>query len=425
MGTESIIDAIGRRVSGGRTSIDGWRSEDSGREYKRRVSGEKPISLTRHSTERKASGSSTEQAPEKNKLNIAKRGGRVLAAVAAFQGKTKETSTKAEPTLAAHDVDQAFEAVLESRNIPEPMRRKMRSLTLRVKADFVKQDQGSKTAGDSPVTALAHDAATAKSPVDTTNTSAVEQDQVEDDSRSTKRSRPRSRTFTFSKADKRSGDASPSKKHRSQSKSRPTSVYIPKEQTAPSSQGGKSTPTALMGSHGKKAANPTLPAEYIAYLKDHQDPTTLEVGRLHKLRILLRNETVTWVDSFVSLGGMTEIVALLHRTMALEWREEHEDQLLHEALLCLKGLCTTEKAMAELEKVADGLFPSLLQMLFDEEKKGPAEYTTRTIIINVLCKHLSDGDCPSCLLTTYSQSTSSPRPLALPQVPSSIAPGVS
>ena len=72
--------------------------------------------------------------------------------------------------------------------------------------------------------------------------------------------------------------------------------------------------------------------------------------------------------------------------MKIEWREEHEDQLLHEGLLCLKGLCTTERALAELDMVADGLFPALLGMLFDEEKKGPAEYTTRTIIINILCK---------------------------------------
>ena len=107
---------------------------------------------------------------------------------------------------------------------------------------------------------------------------------------------------------------------------------------------------------------------------------------MHKLRILLRNETVAWVDSFLSLGGMTEIVALLHRIMAMEWREEHEDQLLHETLLCLKGLCTAERAIGELDKVADELFPALLGMLYDDEKKGPAEYSTRAIVITVLCE---------------------------------------
>ena len=132
------------------------------------------------------------------------------------------------------------------------------------------------------------------------------------------------------------------------------------------------------------------PADYIKYLQKHQDVAKLEVGRLHKLRILLRNETVAWVDTFLSLGGMTEISDLLHRILAIEWREEHEDQLLHEALLCLKGLCTTERAMAELDKVADRLFKALISVMFDfEAKRGPAEYTTRGVVISVMCKPLT------------------------------------
>ena len=124
----------------------------------------------------------------------------------------------------------------------------------------------------------------------------------------------------------------------------------------------------------------------MAYLENVRDPVQMEVGRLHKLRLLLRNETVAWVDNFISLGGMAQVVDLLHRIMQIEWREEHEDQLLHEALLCLKGLCTTEVALKNLATLADALFPKLLAMLFDEEKKGPSEFTTRGIIVNILCK---------------------------------------
>jgi hypothetical protein len=147
------------------------------------------------------------------------------------------------------------------------------------------------------------------------------------------------------------------------------------------------TPTTPTGaSWGRRGHATPAVGEYISYLRKTQDPKKVEVGRLHKLRILLRNETVAWVDGFVTQGGMAEVVSLLHRLMKVEWREEHEDQLLHEGLLCLKGLCTTERALAELDMMADELFPALLGMLFDEEKKGPAEYTTRTIIINILCK---------------------------------------
>ena len=394
-GTE-MLSAVGRRVSGGRSSDEARRSEDGGRrssnDNKRRFSGDRPVlaRFNSHEQTRKISGSSTEAAPQED-LNVKKRGGRVMAAVAMFQGKSKDGSSKEQAALDPKAVDAAFEAVLASRNVPEPMRQKMRSLTLRVKADFVKQDQSasSNAAASSPTGTLTAQASKSSSPVEARH---EQQPAEEDDSKTTKRSRPRSRTFTFSKSDKRQGETSPTKKQRPQSKSRPTSVHMPKESLSASISNAitPSTPTEHRRSVslGRKSTAPATPADYITYLKKYQDPTKVEVGRLHKLRILLRNETVAWVDSFISLGGMSEIVALLHRTMAVEWREEHEDQLLHETLLCLKGLCTTERALAELDKVADELFPALLGMLFDDEKKGPAEYTTRNIIVSVLREYL-------------------------------------
>ncbi|KAF2724799.1 hypothetical protein K431DRAFT_217215 [Polychaeton citri CBS 116435] len=395
----SRLGAIGRKVSGGRNSVDIRRSEDSGstgsKVWNARLSIEKVVSSRRESFDRKVSGSSAEQAPPKEKLNITKRGGRVMAAVAAFQGKvvSRDVPIKAEPELNPADVDKAFEAVLDSRNIPEPMRQKMRTLTLRVKADFVKQDHGAKSAGASSEEAMVE----AMTDASKTGAEAKEENTDVNDSKSTKRSRPRSRTFTFSKADKRGGDTSPSKKQRSSSKARkeektrPVSIHVPK------SGGSKSsTPTTpTFGSFGRSGQAPASPSSFITYLKQNQDPTVVEVGRLHKLRILLRNETVAWVDNFISQGGMSEIVGLLHRIMEVEWREEHEDQLLHESLLCLKGLCTTERAMADLEKVADQLFPALVGMLFDDEKKGPAEYSTRTVIIQLLFNFLSAAKEPS------------------------------
>jgi hypothetical protein len=124
-------------------------------------------------------------------------------------------------------------------------------------------------------------------------------------------------------------------------------------------------------------------------MKDTKKVQDVEVGRLHKLRQLLRNETVEWVDAFVQEGGMTELVALLHRIMEMEWREDHEDQLLHENLRCLKGLCTTDSALKQLAILAPTLFPALLGMLFDEEHKGPSEFTTRELIVQIIFAHLS------------------------------------
>jgi hypothetical protein len=55
-------------------------------------------------------------------------------------------------------------------------------------------------------------------------------------------------------------------------------------------------------------------------MREVQKPALVEVGKLHKLRLLLRNETVGWVDAFISDGGMHEVVQLLYRIMKVEWR---------------------------------------------------------------------------------------------------------
>lgn len=72
-------------------------------------------------------------------------------------------------------------------------------------------------------------------------------------------------------------------------------------------------------------------------------------------------------------------------------REEHEDALLHENLLCLKALSTTARAMEFLHSVQGELFPKLLHMLFDPEKKGPSEFTTRNIITSVLLMYIESA----------------------------------
>ena len=58
----------------------------------------------------------------------------------------------------------------------------------------------------------------------------------------------------------------------------------------------------------------------MAYLRRVTKPEVVEVGKLHKLRLLLRNETVSWTEEFIEFGGMKEIVELLYRIMGVEWR---------------------------------------------------------------------------------------------------------
>jgi hypothetical protein len=72
-------------------------------------------------------------------------------------------------------------------------------------------------------------------------------------------------------------------------------------------------------------------------------------------------------------------------------REEHEDALLHEDLLCLKALCTTALALQYIHTIQADLFPKLIHMLFDPEKKGPSEFTTRSIVTSVLFTYIESA----------------------------------
>ncbi|KAF2841775.1 hypothetical protein M501DRAFT_967668 [Patellaria atrata CBS 101060] len=303
--------------------------------------------------------------------------------------KTEDSPTKdKEPDLNPEEVDAAFESVLDSRNIPENMRPKMRSLTTKLKAEFIKQNKVEelKLPRETSKFTLRIDTTSKRPTLGRSARSAnkmVDDDPEDIDSTDTRQSRPRSRTFTFSKSD------SPSKQSRFDTNNTSAKSFKPSDvPKSPSAKSFRSSSTGPKPSFLHKAPKPAVPEEFVSYLRKIQKPELVEVGKIHKLRLLLRNETVIWVDTFIQQGGMTEIVNLLHRIMQVEWREEHEDALLHEALLCLKGLCTTDRALRKLCELESTLFPALVAMLFDDEHKGPSEFTTRGIIMSLLFMHL-------------------------------------
>ncbi|GLA40384.1 hypothetical protein AnigIFM63309_008217 [Aspergillus niger] len=303
-----------------------------------------------------------------------KRLSRVQAAISAFNAKEQEAELQ--KRLTGKELESEFEKLLDARNIPHNMRDKMRSLDTNIKADFIMKDRAENTAPHS----------TGASGTDSTGRRGRKKEPKEDrhgqDSKGS-RSRSRSRGFSFSK-----GSSSP-KKQRPDSGSfyrRPKSA----DYSQPTGFSRLGTPSASTTSLSATACDTAAdPSDFVHYLREIQKPEMVEVGKMHKLRILLRNETVSWVDTFIADGGMDEVVQLLYRIMKVEWREEHEDTLLHETLLCLKALCTTSIALQHLTNIEGELFPALLRMLFDEEKKGPSEYTTRGIIINLLFTQLS------------------------------------
>ena len=276
------IQDLTRRVSGG--------SSRHSAEHPRRVSCEK-----RPSFDRKTTDNSTKST----------RSQRVMQAVSTFGIKPKQPeAATTERVLEDEDVDREFEAMLDRRNIPEHQRGKMRSLAMSMKKDFVKQDWA--------------EIAAAKNGRPGTNSSDSSADATAGDREipEVKTRRPRSRTFTLSRASSKE-PSSPKKK---------SEATVGRHSRTNSSDrtvnGGKSLTSsgAAVAQNLIAKAKGQTPDDFVSYLRKVQRPEAVEVGRLHKLRLLLRNETVSWTTEFIGQGGMEEIVGLLHRIMEVEWR---------------------------------------------------------------------------------------------------------
>lgn len=200
----------------------------------------------------------------------------------------------------------------------------MRALDTNIKADFLKQDKSgsgsAKEAGESSLPNLGETTTGRPSSWGRSKTEdgLVSGNQGETDSpavnESPRKSRPRSRTFTLTKgrssSKKQKAERSPSSGRPKSTDSTPSAASTPVTSSA----------AAQALSFVTKLAKPVGPEEYIQYLRKVQLPASVEVGRLHKLRQVLRNETVAWVDVFITKGGMTEIVGLLYRIIQVEWR---------------------------------------------------------------------------------------------------------
>ncbi|GKT57806.1 GTPase binding protein Rid1 [Colletotrichum tofieldiae] len=284
--------------------------------------------------------------------------------------KSKGSDASSDRAIDPKEIDAHLEAMLDRRNIPENQRYKMRSLADTIKMEFIRQDWAEMAAKEQAGVAESNEPSSA-----VTGGSDREETQSK---------RSRGRSFTLSR---KKDPASPTKKSKGDGSS------IGRHFRSKSSE---SIVSERPTSAGSTASNGILskikfgqgPGDYVSYLRKVQKPELVEVGKLHKLRLLLRNETVSWTEDFIRQGGMQEIVGLLNRILAIEWREEHDDALLHENLLCLKALCTTALALQYLHSIHDDLFPKLLHMLFDPEKKGPSEFTTRNIITSVLFTYI-------------------------------------
>ncbi|CCM03607.1 uncharacterized protein FIBRA_05745 [Fibroporia radiculosa] len=131
----------------------------------------------------------------------------------------------------------------------------------------------------------------------------------------------------------------------------------------------------------------------------------LEVETAKKLRVLLRNEPLSWTQEFLREGGYSALLTRLDEILQVEWREEqHGDKILHELLRCLKAFSTSAIGCAALRSQCPAPYPQLISLLYSD--KRPGEVSTRQLIIELLLI-LFDVYPPSSLPAAGSPATSS------------------
>lgn len=281
----------------------------------------------------------------------------------------------------------------------------MRGLDVRVKQEFIhkerQMEKSEKKEIPAPATVSHGLGIFGKRPKTASNErpKSKGKDSAADAGMSPKKSRPRSRTFGSSK-DKEvvavPTSNTPAKRPRNEDKF--GKLFPPQNMVSAITNGSSPNLAAItqpedwanwLKEAGKRRNfGHGLFTEDIEVPKFEKHMQDVEVAVLHKLRLVLRNETLRWVEGFTKMGGMEAIWAMIERVLGVEWREEHEDNIFHELLLCLKGQCTASLALQKLAEMGSIIFPRLLDSIFDEEKKGPSEFTTRGIIVSLLNVHI-------------------------------------
>jgi hypothetical protein len=223
-------------------------------------------------------------------------------------GRSKSsTSLKSEPFIDPKDIDKHLEAMLDRRNIPENQRYKMRNLSDTIKMEFIRQDWAeAQDKLERPATNRSFGSS------DGSATGGSDRDD------SKKKKHARGLSLTLGKGTSKA-PPSPTKKQKTDS-SLGRHFRSKSTDNVPGDQPSSSTEAPSHGGIFAKVKGQQRPADFVSYLRKVQKPELVEVGKLHKLRLLLRNETVAWTEDFIRQGGMEEIVGLLHRIMSVEWR---------------------------------------------------------------------------------------------------------
>ncbi|KAG9002492.1 hypothetical protein FRB90_011374 [Tulasnella sp. 427] len=126
-----------------------------------------------------------------------------------------------------------------------------------------------------------------------------------------------------------------------------------------------------------------LTAEFMSAWLARTKSGDLEVERLKRLRLLLRNEAATWSETFLIGGGYSAMLTRLNDLLEMEWREEqHDDQALHELLRCFKALSTSSIGCFALRSACPTPFAQLVRLLYSDKK--PGDIASRQLIVDLI-----------------------------------------
>lgn len=260
------------------------------------------IAGTASPTKTSGQTSSWERSPTKGPRS------RLQTAFGHSRSKSSDAAS-AEPYINPKDIDSHLEAMLNRRNIPENQRYKMRNLNDTIKMEFIRQDWAEMQASrvDSAKSNGPRTSPESPSPTST----GLDQEEA-------KPKRNRGKSFTLARGNKNSGSSG--KKSRVEgtlgrhfrTKSTESISSSDRPLSGISTSSGSGILSKIKLGQG--------PGDFVSYLRKVTKPELVEVGKLHKLRLLLRNETVAWTEDFIQQGGMKEIVDLLTRIMEVEWR---------------------------------------------------------------------------------------------------------
>lgn len=92
---------------------------------------------------------------------------------------------------------------------------------------------------------------------------------------------------------------------------------------------------------------------------------------------------LSWTEDFVWKGGYSALLTRLNEILEVEWREEqHDDQVLHELLRCIKALSTSAVGCTALRSCCPTPFTQLVSLLYSDKK--PGDVASRQLIVELL-----------------------------------------